>query len=83
MILTGAVAVNKLLLGNYSLQELAVSDNYIGDDGISVIVEQLQYITTLTTLHVMKCGLSVKGTAVFARYTYLATCICRPVASLT
>ena len=71
MIITGANAVSKLLMGNCYLQELYVSHNNIGDDGISVIVEQLQHITTLTTLYVSKCGLSVKGTvACIVRHTY-------------
>ena len=61
MIITGAIAVSKLLMGNHSLQKLHVSHNNIGDDGISVIAEQLQHITTLTTLYVSSCGLSVKG----------------------
>jgi len=53
--------MSKLLMGNYTLQELNVSGNNIGDDGILVIVQQLQHITTLTKLNVMECGLSVKG----------------------
>ena len=61
MIITGAIAVSKLLMGNHSLQKLYVSHNNIGDDGISVIAEQLQHITTLTRLDVVSCGLSVKG----------------------
>ena len=64
MITTGAIAVSKILMGNCTLQVLHVSGNTIGDDGISVIVEQLQHITTLTKLYVMQCGLSVKGTIV-------------------
>ena len=64
MITTGAIAVSKILMGNCTLQELNVSCNTIGDDGISVIVEQLQHITTLTELVVIECGLSVKGTIV-------------------
>ena len=58
---TGAIAVSKLLMRNCTLQELNVGFNTIGDDGISVIVEQLQKITSLTELVVMECGLSVKG----------------------
>ena len=61
MITTGAIAVSKLLVGNCTLQVLDVSNNDFGDDGISVIVEQLHHIITLTTLDVKKCGLSVKG----------------------
>ena len=62
MITTGAIAVSELLVGNCTLQELDVRSNQIGDDGISVTVEQLQHITTLTTLGVSNCGLLVKGT---------------------
>ena len=61
MIITGAIAISKLLVGNCSLQKLNVCRNNIGDDGISVIVKQLQHITTLTTLYVSECGLSAKG----------------------
>ena len=61
MIIAGAIAVSKLLMRNCSLQVLHVCHNNIGDDGISVIVEQLQHITTLTTLNVIKCGFTVKG----------------------
>ena len=64
MITTGAIAVSKILMGNCTLQVLHVNDHTIGDDGILVIVEQLQHITTLTELDVMDCGLSVKGTIV-------------------
>jgi len=65
IITTGAIAVSKLLMRNCTLQVLNVSGNTISDDGISVIVEHMQNITTLTKLVVMTCGLSVKG-----RYVY-------------
>ena len=68
VIITGAIGVSKLLMGNCSLHNLNVCYNNIGDDGISVIVEQLQHITTLTTLLVVECGLSAKGTVVCVRY---------------
>ena len=61
MIITGAIAVSKLLMRQHSLEQFNICYNNIGDDGISVIVEQLQHITTLTTLYVEECGLSVKG----------------------
>ena len=70
MIITGAIAVSKLLMGNCSLQVLHVSYNNIGDDGVSVIIEQLQHITTLTALYVSECGLSAKGTVMCIRYSY-------------
>ena len=62
-ITVGAIAVSKLLVGNDTLQMLNISSNDIGNDGISVIAEQLQYNTTLTTLHIIRCGLSRKGIA--------------------
>ena len=73
MITTGAIAVSKLLVGNCTLQELDVSYNDIGDDGISVIVEQLHHNTTLTELHVSECGLSVKGSVVCVRCILVQT----------
>ena len=68
MITIGAIAVSKLLVGNCTLQVLDVRFNAIGDDGISVIVEQLQHTTTLTKLYVQQCGLSAKGTMVCKVY---------------
>lgn len=53
--------MSRLLERNCTLEVLNVSGNTIGDEGISVIVEQLQHITTLTTLCVRQCGLSAKG----------------------
>ena len=73
MITTGAIAVSKLLVGNCTLQVLNVSSSHIGDDGISVIVEQLQHITTLTGLYVISCELSVKGTVVCVRCILVQT----------
>ena len=61
MITTGAIAVSKLLVGNYTLQVLDVNDNDIGDDGISMISGELQHNNSLTRLYLRSCGLSVKG----------------------
>ena len=72
MITTGAIAVTKLLVGNCTLQVLQLGYNDIGDDGISMIVEQLQHITTL---NVEQCGLSVKGTVVHMYVKYIAIAI--------
>jgi len=44
------------------LSELNVGGNPIGDDGVSVIVEGLQYQNNLTKLYVDNCGLTMKGT---------------------
>ena len=44
-----------------TLRELNVSFNNIADDGISVIIEVLQYENMLTELNVKECGLSMEG----------------------
>ena len=64
MIITGAVYISQLLNGTHALQELNISDNNISDDGMAVISEALQHNKSLTTLEVVHCGLSVKGTVV-------------------
>ena len=76
MITTGAIAVSKLLVGNCTLQVLSVRYDDIGDDGISVIVEQLQHITTLTKLNVWGCGLSVKGEELINFVFFACSIIC-------
>ena len=58
------------LLRNHSLEQFYAGRNNIGDDGISVILEQLQHITTLTTLYVAECGLSVKGNVTYIAKIY-------------
>ena len=64
MIITGAVYISQLLNVTHTLQELNMSDNDIGDEGMAVISEALQHNKSLTTLGVGECGLSVKGTVV-------------------
>ena len=44
-----------------AIRELNISFNNIGDDGISVIIEVLQYENVLTELKVEECGLSMEG----------------------
>ena len=53
-----------IITGSATLRVLDVSANDIGDDWMAVILETLQHNKSLTTLGVMKCGLSVKGTVV-------------------
>ena len=65
IVTTGASCVGELLKVNNSLQELVMSDNPIGDDGMSSIADGLQCNNTLTKLDVQRCGLSVKGTVVY------------------
>ena len=64
MIITGAVYISQLLNVTHTLQELHMSLNVIGDEGMAVISEALQHNKSLTTLRVAECGLSVKGTVV-------------------
>ena len=44
MITTGAMTLSRLLVGNHTLEVLNVSGNAISDEGVSVLVEQLQHI---------------------------------------
>ena len=60
-IIAGASCLSKLLKNSNSLQELIISFNNFGDDGIATIAEGLKYNTALTKLSVWKCGFSVKG----------------------
>ena len=65
IVTTGAGCVGELLKVNNSLQELDMSDNPIGDDGMSSVADGLQCNNTLTKLNVNMCGFSVEGTVVF------------------
>ena len=47
-----------------TLRGLDVSNNDISDDGMALVSEALQHNKSLTTLGVVECGLSVKGTVV-------------------
>ena len=51
-----------IITGSATLRVLNVSCNDIGDNGMAVISEALQHNKSLTTLGVVECGLSVKGT---------------------
>jgi len=64
MIIIGAVYISQLLNITHTLQNLSMSYNDIGDDGMAVISETLQHNKSLTALRVAQCGLSVKGTVV-------------------
>ena len=50
-----------VITGSTTLRVLDVGWNEIGDDGISMISEELQYNNSLTELSLWWCGLSVKG----------------------
>ena len=64
IVITGAVYISQLLNVTHTLQVLSMYNNDIGDDGMAVISEALQHNKSLTTLVVVHCGLSVKGTVV-------------------
>ena len=53
-----------IITGSATLRVLHVSHNDISDDGMAVISETLQHNKSLTTLGVVCCRLSVKGTVV-------------------
>lgn len=63
IIITGVVFISQLLKVTHTLQELSINNNDIGDEGMAVISEALHSNKSLTKLWVVKCGLSVKGTA--------------------
>ena len=50
-----------IITGSTTLRVLHVGWNEIGDDGISMISEELQHNNSLTELIVPSCGLSAKG----------------------
>ena len=64
MIITGAVYISQLLNVTHTLQDLNMSSNDIGDEGMAAISEALRHNKSLTTLWVAQCELSVKGTVV-------------------
>ena len=50
-----------IITGSTTLRVLDVGGNEIGDDGISMISEELQHNNSLTKLSVERCVLSAKG----------------------
>ena len=50
-----------MLMENNKLQCLDIRRNIIGDDGVRLITEGLQYNNTLTRLDTAVCGISVTG----------------------
>ena len=66
-----------IIIGSATLRILNASRNDIGDDGMAVISEALQNNKSLTSLNVLKCGLSVKGNVVcgFIRDSYICSYI--------
>ena len=60
MITTGAISISKMMMVNHSLQYLYMSNNNIGDDGISAIAGALGNCK-INTLSVIECGITLTG----------------------
>ena len=60
MITTGAISIGKMMMVNYSLQELYMRNNNIGDDGISAIAGALDNCK-INELDVRNCGITLTG----------------------
>ena len=69
MITTGAISISKMMMVNNSLQELVISHNNIGDDGISAIAGALGNCK-ISKLDVIKCGITVTGARSLATALY-------------
>ena len=69
MITTGAIIISKMMMVNHSLQELSISFNNIGDDGISAIAGALGNCK-ISELDVRECGITLTGARSLATALY-------------
>ena len=60
MITTGAISISQALIVNQTLLQLDMTNNQIGDDGITAIAGSLSN-SSITLLDVRWCGISVVG----------------------
>ena len=60
MITTGAISISKMMMVNHSLQQLYMSHNNIGDDGISAIAGALGNCK-INKLDIQQCGITLIG----------------------
>ena len=60
MIPTGAISISKMMMVNHSLHQLYISDNNIGDDGISAIAGALGNCK-INLLDVRECNITLIG----------------------
>ena len=65
MITTDAISISNMMMVNHSLQELNMSRNNIGDDGISAIARGLGNCK-INKLYVSHCGITVTGARILA-----------------
>ena len=71
MITTGAIIISKMMMGNHSLQELNISTNSIGDDGISAInIAGALGNCKISELNVDECGITLTGARSLATALY-------------
>ena len=64
---TGATVISKLLMDNCTIQELWMSDNPIGDDGITAIATALTN-SRISQLWVDGCGITLTGARPIATF---------------
>ena len=69
MITTGAISISKMMMGNHSLQQLNISSNDFGDDGISAIAGALGNCK-ISKLYVSQCGITLTGARSLATALY-------------
>ena len=60
MITTGAISISKMMMVNYSLQQLYISENKINDDGITAIAGVFGNCR-IKMLDVQHCGITLTG----------------------
>ena len=61
MITTGAISISEMMMVNHSLQQLDMSDNNIGDSGISAIAGALSNCKIDDVLNVSGCNITLHG----------------------
>ena len=59
--ITGAGCIKSMLMENNKLQCFYISSNKIGDGGVRLITEGLQYNNTLKKLEAYRCNFSIEG----------------------
>ena len=74
MITTGAISISEMMMVNHSLQELDITENNIGDDGISAIAGALGNCK-ISKLDVGWCGITLTGAISLATALYSSNTI--------
>ena len=74
MITTGAISISQVLMVNQTLLKLQMGHNNITDDGITVIAGSLRS-SSITELHVSRCGITFTGVRSLAAALSTNQCI--------